>query len=241
MDALTFQTPILLRKMTFSSAKAPQLQSISYDKALEGLELTHDEFVDLCILLGCDYCDTIKGVGMKTALKLIREHKTIEKVLEEVKGQKKYAIPPGWLPPAKDEADSDHESRDGEGTENAEEKKEPEEDEEEEEFVPDYVNARRLFKEHEVDTNISLKWKPCQAEELKKFLVDEMCFNPDRVDSSIKRLQESYKKHSKPQARLDSFFKVKKPAPGSSNKRKAPASTAKDKKGTRKKPAFKRR
>jgi len=36
----------------------------------------------LCILLGCDYCDPIKGIGPQTALKLIREHKTIDGILE---------------------------------------------------------------------------------------------------------------------------------------------------------------
>ena len=39
------------------------------------------QFVDLCILLGCDYCDAIKGIGPQTALKLIREHKSIETIL----------------------------------------------------------------------------------------------------------------------------------------------------------------
>jgi flap endonuclease-1 len=39
------------------------------------------QFVDLCILLGCDYCDPIKGIGPQTALKLIREHKSIETIL----------------------------------------------------------------------------------------------------------------------------------------------------------------
>ena len=30
-------------------------------QVLEGLGLTPDQFVDLCILCGCDYCGTIKG------------------------------------------------------------------------------------------------------------------------------------------------------------------------------------
>jgi 5'-3' exonuclease len=41
-------------------------------QVLEGMEMTKDEFVDLCILLGCDYCDKIKGIGPKNALKLIQ-------------------------------------------------------------------------------------------------------------------------------------------------------------------------
>ena len=31
-------------------------------QVLEGLKLTADQFVDLCILCGCDYVGTIKGV-----------------------------------------------------------------------------------------------------------------------------------------------------------------------------------
>lgn len=30
-------------------------------QVLEGLGLNMDQFVDLCILCGCDYCDTIRG------------------------------------------------------------------------------------------------------------------------------------------------------------------------------------
>lgn len=52
MDALTFKTPVLVRKMTFANASKSTVQTIKYDKALEGLGLNHDQFVDLCILLG---------------------------------------------------------------------------------------------------------------------------------------------------------------------------------------------
>ena len=94
MDALTFRTPILVRKLTFANASKSMLQTITYSKALEGLQLSHDEFVDLCILLGCDYCDSIKGVGPKTALKLIREYKKIETILHQywkVQGSRQLA------------------------------------------------------------------------------------------------------------------------------------------------------
>lgn len=43
------------------------------------------QFIDLCILLGCDYLEPIKGVGPKTALKLIREHGGLKEVLEYLK------------------------------------------------------------------------------------------------------------------------------------------------------------
>lgn len=52
MDALTFATPVLLRKMTFANASKSTVQQMNYQKAIEGLELTHEQFVDLCIMLG---------------------------------------------------------------------------------------------------------------------------------------------------------------------------------------------
>ena len=242
MDALTFQTPVLLRKMTFANgSKNVTAQSLSYDKALQGLCLTHTQFVDLCILLGCDYCDTIKGVGPKTALKLIRDHSDIETILTVVEKNPKYVIPPSWLKPQERKSDDsdrkenreeqDDDSRQEETESMASPTKESVEVEKEEEgdgtkpFVPDYVLARKLFNEHEVlskeDATPLIKWKPCQAQALKTFLVDEMGFSPERVDASIEKLQAAYKANLKPQMRMDQFFKVK---PSSGTKRKTPTS-----------------
>lgn len=53
------------------------IKEFHLNKVLEGLELTHEQFIDLCILLGCDYCETIRGIGPKRAIDLIREHKSI--------------------------------------------------------------------------------------------------------------------------------------------------------------------
>ena len=65
-------------------------------KVLEGMEMSMEQFIDLCILLGCDYCEKIRGMGPKSAIKLIQEHKTIEGVVEKVKGDKKYTVPENW-------------------------------------------------------------------------------------------------------------------------------------------------
>ncbi|KAG6474513.1 hypothetical protein ZIOFF_068450 [Zingiber officinale] len=37
------------------------------DKVLEELRLTMDQFIDLCILSGCDYCDNIEGRAIREA------------------------------------------------------------------------------------------------------------------------------------------------------------------------------
>ncbi|KAK3317879.1 DNA-repair protein rad2 [Cercophora scortea] len=98
MDTLCFNTPILLRHLTFSEQRKEPIQEIHLDKVLEGLNMERKQFVDLCILLGCDYLDPIPKVGPTTALKLIREHGTLENVVEYIKNddKSKYTIPDDW-------------------------------------------------------------------------------------------------------------------------------------------------
>mmetsp|Transcript_14330 Transcript_14330/g.11814 ORF Transcript_14330/g.11814 Transcript_14330/m.11814 type:complete len:175 (+) Transcript_14330:668-1192(+) len=48
---------------------------------LQELEMNMDEFVDLCILCGCDYLDSPKGMGFKTAVKLMKEFRSIENII----------------------------------------------------------------------------------------------------------------------------------------------------------------
>lgn len=230
MDALTFATPILVRKLTFAnqSAKGAQIQTMNYKKAIEGLGLTHDQFVDLCILLGCDYCDNIKGIGPKTALKLIREHGSIEKILPVVKDVPKYTVPKNWLP--EDDATKDENETDDEG------EKENTQNEAKEKQPPAYVLARDLFHNHEVETDVELKWKEPQREELTKFLVEEAGFNPDRVKTQIDKLFKAHAANRKPQARMDSFFKVvSNPAADAKRKKKLEAERLKKKQKTTKK------
>lgn len=221
MDALTFRSPVMVRKMTFANASKADVQQINYDAAIEGLGISHDQFVDLCILLGCDYCDTIRGIGPKTALKLIREHKNIETILEHI-DRKKYVVPDSYVPhEAKEKKEEEEKQKALEEQDTDDERKaDPKEEksseinnkkDDDDELIPVYVEARRLFNEHEVlaDNEVDLKWKECQADELKTFLVDEMGFNADRVQSSIEKLQKAFKASAKPQTRMDSFFKVK--------------------------------
>lgn len=52
----------------------------------------------MCILLGCDYLEPIPKVGPSTALSLIKEHGTLEKVVEWMQNdpKKKYVVPEDW-------------------------------------------------------------------------------------------------------------------------------------------------
>ncbi|XP_046843518.1 flap endonuclease 1-like isoform X2 [Xenia sp. Carnegie-2017] len=95
MDSLTFGSLITLRHMTFSEARKLPIQEFHLKKILEELGFTQDEFIDLCILLGCDYCDSIKGIGPKRAIELVRQHRSIEGILKHI-DSKKYPIPEDW-------------------------------------------------------------------------------------------------------------------------------------------------
>ncbi|XP_039285242.1 flap endonuclease 1 isoform X2 [Nilaparvata lugens] len=95
MDALTFGSNVLLRHMTFSEARKMPIQEFHLDRVLAGLELTKDQFIDLCILLGCDYCESIRGIGPKRAVELIRKHHSIEAILKNI-DTKKYTTPDDW-------------------------------------------------------------------------------------------------------------------------------------------------
>ena len=72
------------------------IKEFYYDKILEGFEMNRDQFIDLCILLGCDYCDKIRGIGPKNAIKLVQEHKSIDKILENI-DTKKFTVPENWV------------------------------------------------------------------------------------------------------------------------------------------------
>lgn len=107
MDTLTFNSPILLRHLTFSEAKKMPISEIHLDMALKELEMDMDrvssptlslfnasegfkltrQFIELCILLGCDYLEPCKGIGPKTALRLIREHDGLAGVVKFVRGK----------------------------------------------------------------------------------------------------------------------------------------------------------
>lgn len=92
MDSLTFGGKYLLRG--FNSKKEP-ITEISLEEVLRSFNLTYNEFVDLCILLGCDYTDHIEGIGPATAFKFIQQFNSIEEVSKQIEAMqnRKYKIP----------------------------------------------------------------------------------------------------------------------------------------------------
>ncbi|MCJ1270023.1 Elongation of fatty acids protein 2 [Lobaria immixta] len=98
MDTLCFDSPILLRHLTFSEQRKEPILEIHLDRVLAGLAMDRMQFIDLCILLGCDYVDPIPKIGPHSALKLIRDHGTLEAVVAHIENdpKKRYTIPEDW-------------------------------------------------------------------------------------------------------------------------------------------------
>ncbi|KAI0657332.1 PIN domain-like protein [Cubamyces menziesii] len=184
MDTLTFGTPILYRHLTFSEARKTPISEINLQKALEGLEMSMSQFIDLCILLGCDYLEPIKGVGPKSALKLIREHGTLGEVLAHLK--EKAA--------EKEEAAEEGKKKKG-GIQIPEE-------------WP-WEQAKQIFEKPDVTPadQLDLEWKTPDIDGLVDFLVKEKGFNEERVRKGGEKLTKFL--NAKQQGRLDGFFSVK--------------------------------
>ena len=72
-----------------------ELIQVDLNVILEELEFTYDQFLDMCILCGCDYCPNIPKVGNKIALKLIKKYNTVEEIVEGTKN--KYQIPDNYI------------------------------------------------------------------------------------------------------------------------------------------------
>jgi len=93
-DSLIFGSPRLARNITISGKRKlpgkdvyvevyPEV--IELEKLLKALGLTHDQLIDLAILIGTDYNpDGFENIGPKTAYQLIKTHGNLEKVFPKI-------------------------------------------------------------------------------------------------------------------------------------------------------------
>ena len=94
-DSLLFGAPMLARNVTISGRrKLPRKkvyievipETVNLEQVLKELDITHEQLIDIGILVGTDFNpDGVKGIGPKTALKLIKEHGSIENLLPKLK------------------------------------------------------------------------------------------------------------------------------------------------------------
>ena len=88
-DALLYGAPIMIRNLmshgTKKFGRTLTAERIVLNDLLDEHGITHEQLVDLGIMIGTDFHPGFKGVGPKTGLKLIKAHGTLEAVAE-VKG-----------------------------------------------------------------------------------------------------------------------------------------------------------
>ncbi|MDI6888653.1 MAG: flap endonuclease-1 [Methanocellales archaeon] len=92
-DALLFGAPRHVRNLTITGRRKLPGKNVYIDvkpemielkSMLDALEITREQLVDIAILIGTDYNEGIKGIGPKSALKLIKKHGSIEGALAEL-------------------------------------------------------------------------------------------------------------------------------------------------------------
>lgn len=77
-DTLLFGAPYTLRQLT--SAGKPEVMDL--EGTLSTYEISWEQLVDVGILAGTDFNEGISGVGPKTAIKAVKEHRDLWGVLE---------------------------------------------------------------------------------------------------------------------------------------------------------------
>ena len=177
-DCLTFGAKIMLAG--FKNKKEP-VKELVLDQVLEGLNLSMEQFIDMCILCGCDYTSTIRGFGPAKILNYIQEHKTIENVIEQLKLENStYKNKEGvacdkWIFPAP----SDFQ----------------------------FEEARELFVNPCVDKEVTkemCKSGPADEEKLRELLVEQKGFAEYRVTQTMDKIKNNASKGQ--QTSLESFF-----------------------------------
>ena len=92
-DSLLFGAPRLVRYITIqgeewlpSKGRARKLKPeiIELEGLLKGIGVTREQLIDLSILIGTDFNRGVRGIGPKTALKLIKSHGSIEGLPTEI-------------------------------------------------------------------------------------------------------------------------------------------------------------
>jgi flap endonuclease-1 len=91
-DSILFGAPRLVRNLSIAEKRRipktdqkinvePEL--IISSESFEKLNISREQLIDIAILIGTDFNNGVKGVGAKTALKLILEYKDLKTVIQE--------------------------------------------------------------------------------------------------------------------------------------------------------------
>ncbi|KAE9369538.1 hypothetical protein N431DRAFT_485423 [Stipitochalara longipes BDJ] len=97
-DMLVFGAKRLLTKLDqYGNCIEINKQDFCACKEINLTGWSDTEFRQMAILSGCDYLASISNMGLKTAYRMVRKHKTIEKVIRMLQFDGKFFVPKGYL------------------------------------------------------------------------------------------------------------------------------------------------
>lgn len=76
-DVLAYGAPTFLTKIDTTLDTCVR---INYDQVLEQLNISKEQFLDLCIMFGCDYNKNIPKVGPETSFKYIKTYGSLDEI-----------------------------------------------------------------------------------------------------------------------------------------------------------------
>lgn len=84
-DNLVHGCDVLINRTSFGDVKLRNDEVIVYElvEVLKGLDMSLDQFKDLCVLLSCDYNTNMPGFGPVKSLALLKKYGSIEKIKSE--------------------------------------------------------------------------------------------------------------------------------------------------------------
>jgi 5'-3' exonuclease len=85
-DMLPYGCECFVTEFKYNSEYVTEYQ---LSKVLEDLKMSREQFVDVCILCGCDYSEKIYKIAIKGALEKIRLYGNIEGVISHIKSRPK--------------------------------------------------------------------------------------------------------------------------------------------------------
>lgn len=200
-DMLALGAPYLFKDMLKYMGKNKKIKVISLNKALKKMELTMNQFVDMCVLIGCDYCPHIMGMGRKTALKLIKSHGSLKKVIKYLEKTGKFVV----------KSDSESESDSTSDNEiNINDNKLKKTKECMLKAADYFKNAVKKLDQSDnfVLTDDNLTLKKFQKNELLDFMINKHGFNQEKISEAVDRLSKYYDKMNITRENNKKFYTV---------------------------------
>ncbi|OJD34767.1 pin domain-like protein [Diplodia corticola] len=96
-DLLVFGAKCLITKLdNYGECIAINRSDFTACKDINLVGWSDAQFRQMAILSGCDYLPSISKMGLMTAYRLLRKHKTVERVLRQIQFDGKFKMPAGY-------------------------------------------------------------------------------------------------------------------------------------------------